>query len=463
MPISLLSTSFKFSAKIANRIKQRSACMMCSTVLLICMIGCGGTSSGQSITSGGSPGAITGVTAGAGLTGGGSSGNVTLAVNGTVARTNNNQTFKGNLAVDGSNLDGIDFGEVSIAPNDNDIASSPFELVGPQLHFRLSRAYCDKRSISKQTAFQQANFLCPPTISDAVVIDDQHPPSSTPNHDFIIAPYQSGMSMSYPGGIEISSAWLSVRGNNPTGLRGNGTLLVGDNDDFGAIRLLAYDVPDNTGQEPDRSQSFVELTSTTFGNQSHGDMLFAVRDPQDGFRFQLLPAQQEEQVPNGGYKVNTVARIDSTGKGFFDGGTQTGGADFAESITTVGARLDYEPGDVLVIDTQSDRRFALSSTSYSTLVAGIYSTRPGVVGTIHKSEDPRLSAEIPMAMVGIVPCKVSTENGPVSRGDLLVTSSTPGYAMRATDQSKIAGAILGKALQPLAEGKGKIEVLVTLR
>ena len=68
-----------------------------------------------------------------------------------------------------------------------------------------------------------------------------------------------------------------------------------------------------------------------------------------------------------------------------------------------------------------------------------------------------------MAVVGIVPCKVSTENGPISRGDLLVTSSTQGYAMRASDMTKLSGAIIGKALQPLPSGAGKIEVLVTLR
>jgi hypothetical protein len=457
-----LKLSSNFLARFAMQVRWRAGYMMGSTAMLICLIGCGGTqSSGQAITSG-SSGAITSVTAGSGLTGGGSSGNVTLAVDSTVARTNANQTFNGNLNVDGSNQNGIDFGEVGFAPNDKDVASSKFEFVGPQMHFRLSRAYCDKRSISKQSASDQANFFCPPNIPDAVVIDDQHPPSTTPNHDFIIAPYQSGMSMSYPGGIEISSAWLSVRGANLTGASASGELLVGDNNDLGALRMLAYDVPDSGGLV-DRSQSFVEFTSETFGNQSHGDMLFAVRDALDGFRFQLLPPSTEEQVPSGGYKVYTVARIDATGKGFFDGGTQTGGADFAESISAVGTKAGYEPGDVLVIDTQSDRRFSLSSGPYSTLVAGIYSTKPGVVGTTHKSDDPKLAAEIPMAMVGIVPCKVSTENGPISRGDLLVTSSTPGYAMRATDQAKLPGAIIGKALQPLEEGKGKIEVLVTLR
>ena len=68
-----------------------------------------------------------------------------------------------------------------------------------------------------------------------------------------------------------------------------------------------------------------------------------------------------------------------------------------------------------------------------------------------------------MAMVGIVPTKVSAENGPIKRGDLLVTSSTVGYAMKGTDRSRMLGAIVGKAMANLGSGKGVIEVLVTLQ
>jgi hypothetical protein len=70
--------------------------------------------------------------------------------------------------------------------------------------------------------------------------------------------------------------------------------------------------------------------------------------------------------------------------------------------------------------------------------------------------------EIPLAMVGIVPCHVSAENGPIRRGDLLVTSSTPGYAMRGTDSTRMIGAVVGKALQNLDAGTGVIEILVSL-
>jgi hypothetical protein len=67
-----------------------------------------------------------------------------------------------------------------------------------------------------------------------------------------------------------------------------------------------------------------------------------------------------------------------------------------------------------------------------------------------------------MAMVGIVPTKVSAENGPIKQGDLLVTSSNEGFAMKGTDRGRMLGAVIGKAMGSLDSGTGVIEVLVTL-
>lgn len=167
------------------------------------------------------------------------------------------------------------------------------------------------------------------------------------------------------------------------------------------------------------------------------------------------------QTDSGAGGVN-VFRVDDTGKGFFDGGTQTGGADFAESVAVAKNLSPYAPGDLLIVDTNGKRQLRLSAEPYSTLVAGIYSTKPGVLATSHKM-DQVASNEIPLAIVGIVPCKVSAENGPIHPGDLLVTSSTPGHAMKGTDRNRMLGAVVGKALEPLVEGIGTIQVLVTLQ
>lgn len=161
--------------------------------------------------------------------------------------------------------------------------------------------------------------------------------------------------------------------------------------------------------------------------------------------------------------------IRNSGIAFSDGTNQTTawngvlcGGDYAESVSVSGYRTAYEPGDVIVMDTANSEHFLKSSTPYSTVVAGIYSTKPGAIGRRTKNPD-KANLEIPMAMVGIVPTKVNAENGPIKIGDLLVTSSTPGYAMKGTDRTQMLGAVVGKAMETLASGQGVIDVLVTLQ
>lgn len=146
----------------------------------------------------------------------------------------------------------------------------------------------------------------------------------------------------------------------------------------------------------------------------------------------------------------------------YTGSCSTGG-DYAESVDVSGNRGNFAPGDIIVVDPKNPGHFLKSNTPYSRLVAGIYSTKPGYVGR-RQQTDPRLAkSEIPMAMVGIVPTKVTAENGPIKVGDLLVTSSTPGYAMHGTNPVALTGAIVGKALGNLSSGSGVIEVLVSLQ
>jgi hypothetical protein len=143
-------------------------------------------------------------------------------------------------------------------------------------------------------------------------------------------------------------------------------------------------------------------------------------------------------------------------------GVLTGG-DYAESVNVSGGREEYEPGDVLVIDAASEGSFLKSSAPYSTAVTGIYSTKPGVVGRRQHTARAHMSEEVPMAMTGIVPTKVSAENGEIKPGDLLVTSSKPGYAMKGTDRTQMLGAVIGKAIGHLDSGVGVIEAVVTLQ
>jgi hypothetical protein len=167
--------------------------------------------------------------------------------------------------------------------------------------------------------------------------------------------------------------------------------------------------------------------------------------------------------PAGAGTEVTVFRVDGTGRVFADGGFRPFGADFAESVPVNGNPQRYTPGDLLVIDPSGERRLAISDAPYSPLVAGVYSTNPGVVASQHRMDDSASGNEVPLAVVGIVPCKVTAENGPIAVGDLLVTSSLPGRAMKGTDRTRMFGAVVGKALEPLRSGTGVIQVLVTLQ
>jgi hypothetical protein len=70
--------------------------------------------------------------------------------------------------------------------------------------------------------------------------------------------------------------------------------------------------------------------------------------------------------------------------------------------------------------------------------------------------------DVPVAITGIVPVKVTAANGSIYPGDLLTSSNRPGRAMNAGRNPAI-GTVLGKALGELEHGSGTIRMLVMLR
>lgn len=131
--------------------------------------------------------------------------------------------------------------------------------------------------------------------------------------------------------------------------------------------------------------------------------------------------------------------------------------DVSERIVFSGAwqRLP-EAGDVVVVDPHRDEAITFTDQAYHSGVAGIVATRPGLLlGAALEGEA--------IALLGRVPTKVTAENGPIRRGDLLVTASKPGYAMRGDPATIQPGMVIGKALGELTEGDGTIVVLVNLQ
>jgi hypothetical protein len=154
-----------------------------------------------------------------------------------------------------------------------------------------------------------------------------------------------------------------------------------------------------------------------------------------------------------------VFRVDAGGNVLSDatvhaGSMQAGSADVAEWVPV---SEPVEPGDVVEFDPLNPGCYRLCSDPCSGRVAGVISTGPGVI--LGESEAGEQSAVL--ALIGIVPVHVTDEGGPIQVGDLLVSSSTPGHAMRWSGSEPCPCALVGKALEPMTEDNGIILVLLT--
>lgn len=156
------------------------------------------------------------------------------------------------------------------------------------------------------------------------------------------------------------------------------------------------------------------------------------------------------------FSVSTNGTVAATGP------YVTQAADFATMLT---GEKDLGPGDVLVIG--RDGWLTKSTAPYQTNVVGVYSAQPGFIGGMSAGND--LVSKVPLALAGVVTVKVTLENGPIQPGDLLTSSSTPGYAMRATVRildgipTYPSGSILGKALTAFNAKEGTLMMLVMVR
>lgn len=163
--------------------------------------------------------------------------------------------------------------------------------------------------------------------------------------------------------------------------------------------------------------------------------------------------------PSAKLDVAGKIRISSatTGKAVMEMGE---GLDYAEGFD-ISCDGGIEPGTVLIIDPDNPGTLDISTEPYDNKVAGIVAGAKGLGSGV------RLGAsqfDCDVALAGRVYCNVDAMEQGVEPGDLLTTSSTPGYAMKVSDAGRAGGAVLGKAMQRLEKGrKGQILVLVTLQ
>jgi hypothetical protein len=213
---------------------------------------------------------------------------------------------------------------------------------------------------------------------------------------------------------------------------------------------------------PGPTRQLIDLRSPAYGIGQQGGVLYFRTEPPGG-NFTWFLGGSHSDVQNdpgpGGFRQ---MRLDGGGNLFVRASFFPGGADFAEMLP---AEAGLEPGDVLVIG--PDGALTLSTEPYQDSLAGVYSTKPGLVGGAPDGESTE--GKIPLAVAGVVPVKVTDEGGPITAGDALTSSSTPGHAMKA---AKVrvggiaffpSGVVIGKAIEPLHSGTGVIRALVVLQ
>ncbi len=188
-----------------------------------------------------------------------------------------------------------------------------------------------------------------------------------------------------------------------------------------------------------------------------------VEEVQSGERVSVARVNQDRRLTPGYSAVGATIPVDDEGNVY--------ATSFRPSSQDLASLVDVseevKPGDVLVIDRRNPGMMRKAFEAHDTGVIGVVALDAGVVvGTqapraddIEAGTTPSLRAAVGVA--GVVTCNVDTAYGAVWPGDLLVTSPTPGHAMRA--DAPLPGTTLGKALESLEEGTGTIKVMVMLR
>jgi len=139
----------------------------------------------------------------------------------------------------------------------------------------------------------------------------------------------------------------------------------------------------------------------------------------------------------------------------YDDHTFSSNYDVAEEYQTSDPTIG--PGDIVAVDSNANKN--IKRAAAGARILGIVSSDPGLL--LGGADSAILTATYqPVALSGRVPTKVDTEGGPISIGDSIALSSTPGVGMKATSTAEVVGI----ALEPYdSAGVGDIDVFVNLR
>lgn len=152
-------------------------------------------------------------------------------------------------------------------------------------------------------------------------------------------------------------------------------------------------------------------------------------------------------IANGG--TTGTGNIGATGAVFntvFAKATTAQYADLAENYST---DANYRPGTVVIFG--GEKEITISDKSHDFRIAGVISTNPAY----HMNSS---ASGLPVALTGRVPCQVQ---GPISKGDLVVSGNKPGVGCRIDNAKYVVGCVIGKSLENIVTDEMKvIEVVV---
>ncbi|HBB88168.1 MAG TPA: hypothetical protein DC047_11175 [Blastocatellia bacterium] len=164
--------------------------------------------------------------------------------------------------------------------------------------------------------------------------------------------------------------------------------------------------------------------------------------------------------------ANPATKLHVVGDGTVTGSLTVSGninAKYQDVAEWVPASRLLAAGTVVTLDPTKSNHVEASSRAYDTRVAGVISAQPGI--TLGESGDNKVL----VATTGRVKVMVDAASGPIQVGDLLVTSDIEGVAKKSAPlllggvPIHRPGTLIGKALEPLAKGRGQILVLLSLQ
>lgn len=142
----------------------------------------------------------------------------------------------------------------------------------------------------------------------------------------------------------------------------------------------------------------------------------------------------------------------------------TGGSDLSEQFDIKAIHDELKAGMIVSIDPEAPGRLMTTTKAYDKTVAGIISGAGGVqTGMLMGQRGTAADGKHAVALTGRVYCWVDASKGSVRPGDLITTSDTPGHGMKVKDHRKAQGAVIGKAMSSLDQGKGLVLVLVSMQ